>query len=72
MVVNVFEWVKDQGSRIKDQGSNGHRKRFRLERKKSLQRLLSAKEAAGRRVSAGVLQENANEKRKAEQRYSHC
>ena len=42
-----------------------------LDLKKSLQRLLSAKEAAGRRLSAGVLLENAkfnkvNEKGKAE------
>ena len=40
-------------------------------KKKSLQRLLSAKEAAGRRVSVGVLQENANEKGKAEKQHSH-
>ena len=44
--------------------------------KKALQRLLSAKEAAGRRVSAEVLQENANEKGKAEKAalppVTHC
>ena len=60
-MANFERPVKDQGSRIKDQGSNGKRKRFRLE-KKSLHRILPAKEAAGRRVSAEVLQHNANEK----------
>ena len=39
-------------------------------KKKSLQRLLPAKEAAGRRVSAEVLQESANEKGKAEKQGS--
>ena len=39
--------------------------------KKPLQRLLAAIVRAGRRVSAGVLQENANEKGKAEKQHSH-
>ena len=51
--------LEENGHFLKDQGSNGQRKCFRLE-KKSLQRSLSAKEAAGRRVVVGVLQENAN------------
>ena len=40
-------------------------------KKKSLQRLLPGKEAAGRRVSAEVLQESAHEKGKAEKQRSH-
>jgi len=43
-----------------------------LDLKKSLQRLLSAKEAAGRRVTAEVLQKNANEKGKSEKPHFFC
>ena len=37
----------------------------------SLQRLISAIEGAGRRVSAEVLKENVHEKGHAEKQYSH-
>ena len=59
------------GYRIKDQGSDGHLKTLETLKKKSLQRLYAAIVGAGRRVSAEVLQENANEKGEAEKQNSH-